>query len=265
MRFLFLIYIDEQALNQLSNDQMNSVVDGHIRYHREVLTQHSTILDPLQLEPTSAARTVRFGREVSTSYGPFAETEETLTGIYLLDCDSMNQAVEVAARYPMPENLGCVEVRPVVDNWAYAPSIDSPAEPATVWNLYRNVDAWPDWITGVNLAALEGPFSAGTSGTLTLADHGPLPFRIVSATPETEYVSETEFADGVVLRVVHTIEPLSGGGSRVTHRATVPRALVDLFGEDFSPKFNDAIRATLESLSGRARAQDAGIRKKGAQ
>jgi hypothetical protein len=56
--------------------------------------------------------TVRDGQTV-TSDGPFAEAKELLAGFFLVECDSMERAVEVAARMPEAE-LGLVEVRPVL-------------------------------------------------------------------------------------------------------------------------------------------------------
>ena len=55
---------------------------------------------------------VRDGRAV-TSDGPFAEAKELLAGFFLLDCESAERAVEIAARMPEAE-LGLVEVRPVL-------------------------------------------------------------------------------------------------------------------------------------------------------
>ena len=55
---------------------------------------------------------MRDGQTV-TSDGPFAEAKELLAGFYLLECDSMERAVEVAARLPEAE-LGLIEVRPVL-------------------------------------------------------------------------------------------------------------------------------------------------------
>jgi hypothetical protein len=48
-----------------------------------------------------------------TSDGPFAEAKELLAGFFLLDCQSGERAVEVAARVP-EAGLGLVEVRPVL-------------------------------------------------------------------------------------------------------------------------------------------------------
>jgi hypothetical protein len=47
---------------------------------------------------------------------------------------------------------------------------------------------------------------------------------------------------------------LPDGGTRVTHRATIPRGALDRFGLEFSPEFNAGIRATLRSLSAAVRA-----------
>jgi hypothetical protein len=51
---------------------------------------------------------------VMTSDGPFAEAKELLAGFFLVDCESQERAVEIAARVPEAE-LGLVEVRPVMD------------------------------------------------------------------------------------------------------------------------------------------------------
>jgi hypothetical protein len=56
---------------------------------------------------------VRDGRTVASD-GPFAEAKELLAGFFLVECQSMERAVEVAARVPEAE-LGLVEVRPVLE------------------------------------------------------------------------------------------------------------------------------------------------------
>jgi hypothetical protein len=55
---------------------------------------------------------VRDGQTL-TSDGPFAEAKEQLAGFFLLDCQSAERAVEIAARVPEAE-LGLVEVRPIL-------------------------------------------------------------------------------------------------------------------------------------------------------
>ena len=53
---------------------------------------------------------VRGGRPLVTD-GPFAETKEHIAGFDVLECDSLEQAVQIAARHPVAE-FGAIDVRP---------------------------------------------------------------------------------------------------------------------------------------------------------
>jgi hypothetical protein len=64
------------------------------------------------LEDASSATTVRIrnGKRLLTD-GPFAETKEVLTGFFILECKSLDEAIDWAAQLPQ-SRYGCVEVRP---------------------------------------------------------------------------------------------------------------------------------------------------------
>jgi hypothetical protein len=66
-----------------------------------------------QLAPPRRARTVRVraGKTIVTD-GPFAETKEAIGGFDLLECDSLDEAVEIAASHPLAQ-AGTIEVRPL--------------------------------------------------------------------------------------------------------------------------------------------------------
>jgi hypothetical protein len=66
-----------------------------------------------QLTPPRRARTVRVrdGKALVTD-GPFAETKEAVGGFDLIDCGSLEEAVEIAASHPVAE-FGTIEVRPL--------------------------------------------------------------------------------------------------------------------------------------------------------
>ncbi|MEV4316188.1 YciI family protein [Actinocrispum sp. NPDC049592] len=66
---------------------------------------------PLEAERTARTVTVREGRTLVTD-GPFTETHEHLGGYYLLDCETFEEAVELAGMCPLAE-VGSIEVRPV--------------------------------------------------------------------------------------------------------------------------------------------------------
>jgi hypothetical protein len=69
-----------------------------------------------QLAPPRRARTVRVrnGKPIVTD-GPFAETKEVIGGFDLLECGSLEEAVEIAAAHPIAQ-MGTIEVRPLWGN-----------------------------------------------------------------------------------------------------------------------------------------------------
>ncbi len=67
--------------------------------------------EPLRPESTATTVRVRDGQTLITD-GPFAETHEQLGGYYILDCAGLDEALELAALWPMA-TIGSVEVRPV--------------------------------------------------------------------------------------------------------------------------------------------------------
>ena len=66
-----------------------------------------------QLAPPRRARTVRVrdGKTMVTD-GPFAETKEAIGGFDILECESLEEAVAIAAAHPIAE-MGTIEVRPL--------------------------------------------------------------------------------------------------------------------------------------------------------
>jgi len=66
-----------------------------------------------QLAPPRRARTVRVrGGKTLVTDGPFVETKEAVGGFDLLECASLEEAVEIAAAHPLAQS-GSIEVRPL--------------------------------------------------------------------------------------------------------------------------------------------------------
>lgn len=77
----------------------------------EDLTRRGMRLHGHRLRAPADAVTVRVrGGEVLRSDGPFAETKEYVAGFDVLECDSLEEAVEAAAKHPVAA-VGAVEVR----------------------------------------------------------------------------------------------------------------------------------------------------------
>ena len=76
-----------------------------------------------ELRPASYGRTVRVrGGEALISDGPFAETKEQIGGFDVLECASLDEAIEVAGKHPVAR-FGAIDVRPF---WRSDPRCEAP-------------------------------------------------------------------------------------------------------------------------------------------
>jgi len=111
VRYMLLIYGDEQALDETEREQCyrESVQVAH-----EInLAGHYLAAAPLHPTSTATSVRVREGRRFVTD-GPFAETREQLGGYFLIDAGDLDEAIAIAARIPMARR-GTVEIRPVIE------------------------------------------------------------------------------------------------------------------------------------------------------
>ena len=117
MKYLILIYSNPASRAIWEGFSEDEQAEGY-RYYaalKDELASSGELVVTEALADASLTRrvSVREGRTV-TSDGPFAEAKELLAGFFLVECQSMDRAVEVAARVPEAE-LGLVEVRPVLE------------------------------------------------------------------------------------------------------------------------------------------------------
>jgi hypothetical protein len=111
MRYMLLIYGDEQALSQAELEQCY----GESAQLAHEIHANGQYLATAPLHPTSTATSVRVreGRRLVTD-GPFAETREQLGGYFLIEAADLDEAIAIAGRIPMARR-GTVEIRPVVE------------------------------------------------------------------------------------------------------------------------------------------------------
>jgi len=111
MRYMLLIYLDEQALGE--TERQECYVES-AQLAQEIHSQ-GQYLAAAPLHPTSTATSIRVrdGKRHVTD-GPFAETREQLGGYFLIEARNLDEAMDIAARIPMAKK-GTVEVRPVIE------------------------------------------------------------------------------------------------------------------------------------------------------
>lgn len=111
MKYMLLIYLNEQALSDEERDQCY-VESAQLA---QELNQEGRYVDASPLHPIATATSVRLreGKRLVTD-GPFAETHEQLGGYYLIEAKDLDEAIGIAERIP-PAKFGTVEIRPVLE------------------------------------------------------------------------------------------------------------------------------------------------------
>jgi hypothetical protein len=113
MQYLLLINDDESHWSAMPEDERNAVYAEYGQFTEDAQS-HGILVGANQLQPGSNATVVHVedGKTITTD-GPFAETKEVLGGYYLLDVETLDEALEWAAKIPSAR-YGHIEVRPVV-------------------------------------------------------------------------------------------------------------------------------------------------------
>ena len=111
MQYAILIYSTEGFFERLPEDQQEAAMDQHRALQQEH-SEKGTLGAVAKLMDTSAAMTLRKrGESILVLDGPFAETKEQLMGLYIVECESMEDAIEQARK--LPQGMAAYEVRPL--------------------------------------------------------------------------------------------------------------------------------------------------------
>lgn len=113
MQYILLIYGDETGGGPASPEAMAKSMQEWGDY-TQYLKDQGYHLGGEALHPTHDATTVRVrdGKTITTD-GPFAETKEQLGGYYVIDCPSLDEAIEASEKMPVGP-WGSVEIRPIM-------------------------------------------------------------------------------------------------------------------------------------------------------
>lgn len=114
MQYLALIYAEDGVSPNPDDPEFKQYMQGY--YDATKVYEEKGILrggEALQSTDTATSIRIRDGK-METMDGPFAETKERLGGFYLLDCENLDQAIEMAALIP-DAKYGTVEVRPILE------------------------------------------------------------------------------------------------------------------------------------------------------
>ena len=118
MKYLILIHSNPQSREiweSFSDEQRSEGYAYYAALNDELVASGELIVAEALADPSTGHRLpAQAGSAVASSDGPFAEAKEHLAGFFLVQCEGMERALEIAARVPEAD-LGLVEVRPILN------------------------------------------------------------------------------------------------------------------------------------------------------
>jgi hypothetical protein len=113
MLYAILCYDSEDVVGAWTREEDDAAM-ARLAVVREKLDREGRLGPVARLLPTTAATTVRKGIEPLVIDGPFAETKEQLLGFYIVECSSLDQAIETASDLARASSSsGAYELRPL--------------------------------------------------------------------------------------------------------------------------------------------------------
>jgi len=114
MLYAILCYDNEEIVHGWSKEEDAAVME-RLGAVQDKLRAEGRLGPVARLLPTTAATTIRKGKEPLILDGPFAETKEQLLGFYIVDCDDLEDATRIAKELAAASgSAGAFELRPLM-------------------------------------------------------------------------------------------------------------------------------------------------------
>ena len=117
MKYLILINGNARSRavwESFTDEQRTEGYELYARLHAGLQASGELVVAEALTDPSLAVRIPARNAGLPATDGPFAEVKEQLNGFYLVDCESLDRAVEIAGGFPEAA-FGLVEVRPVLN------------------------------------------------------------------------------------------------------------------------------------------------------
>ncbi len=135
--------------------------------------------------------------------------------------------------------------------WKVEHAVETSARAEDVWNVWADVERWPEWNAGVERIELNGPFAVGSTILMTPPGDETVELRITEAVEPELFVDEADGGDFVV-RTTHRVEQVGNGRSRITYRMEITGPAADTAGPEIGPEISGDFPQVLEALAKRA-------------
>lgn len=114
MKYMLMIYMNPETWESLTEEQRNGVFSGHGEFIKTITESGEMVGTEALSDPSNSAIVrVRDGVPAVTD-GPYVEAKEFFCGYYVVDCETRERAIELAALVP-DAKYTAMEVRPLMN------------------------------------------------------------------------------------------------------------------------------------------------------
>lgn len=124
--------------------------------------------------------------------------------------------------------------------WSH--TVETTATPAQVWPLYADVARWREWDSGLEAVELDGPFAAGSAGTMQVEGQPPLTWTLTEVVDGELFTDVTEIPGVATLTFVHRLEA-TATGTRITHEVRIEGPAAEGLGPMVTSDTPEAMQA----------------------
>jgi hypothetical protein len=126
-------------------------------------------------------------------------------------------------------------------------SLETAASPAKVWQVWSDVNHWPDWNPDMNESRLDGPLKLGATGMINTKSGGKHDVVVTHYEDGRSFELESTALPGTKMAIRATIAP-SGNGSRISQGFEPRGLLAPIVGPMMSGQILKTFNAVLNGL-----------------
>jgi hypothetical protein len=112
MLYAILAYHEENAISEMSSDEDSGLMDKLYAAHDRINAK-GRLGPAARLDFVGSAVTLRGSADAMVIDGPFAETKEQLLGLYVVEFDTIDGAIEAARELRRVNTSAVYEIRPI--------------------------------------------------------------------------------------------------------------------------------------------------------
>ena len=130
-------------------------------------------------------------------------------------------------------------------------SVETTASPQAAWKIWSDTSTWPEWNPDVQSMTLNGPFAAGTTGTMK-TKQGTRAITLTEVLPGKSFRLETTVIPLTRFAFECKVSPGSAGKTTLSQAIVVGGPLGGLVGGMMGKQIADTFPALLQGLARKA-------------